>query len=156
MASPAPLQLRINGRNRTGSRHASCRHKFIFLSGRSKPELCFCVVCCSSCSALIPRGTFADARVRVLLCRASLNQGAPHQSTNVTVRIAPRLILYIITAPQTGAFQNTWIYLLTLQYTHSASARLDQHRAALRKDYSGFKPAEGAQLCGYHQAKPLA
>lgn len=41
MASPAPIQILINGRSRTGSRHASCRHKLIFLSGRSKIRALF-------------------------------------------------------------------------------------------------------------------
>jgi hypothetical protein len=41
MASPAPIQIRINGRSWTGGRHASCRHKFIFLSGRSKIRALF-------------------------------------------------------------------------------------------------------------------
>jgi len=41
MASQAPLQLRINGRSRTGGRHASCRHKFIFLSDQTKIQALF-------------------------------------------------------------------------------------------------------------------
>lgn len=120
MASQAPLQLRINGRNRTGGGHASCRQKLIFLSGNRKSKLFFCgILPCrlvrraSQTSGVIPASHFRGRKggPPCEFCCSELlliNELRTSRQTCL-VRIAPRPILYIITAIQLMPSKNTWI-----------------------------------------------